>query len=222
MGRARAAWTAASPSVTRAARWATSSRTSTTSSTRVSGTARWLLCTPRTTSRSSRDASAPRPARPPARSRSTTDPVTIEYIEKAIADRGWEEGWIKPQPPATRTGKRVAVIGSGPSGLAAAQQLNRAGHSVTVFERDNYIGGLLRLGIPDFKLEKHARRAPRAADARRGHRVPYRRLRRPELRCRGPEERFRRRPALHRLDDAARPATFPGESSRASTSRWTS
>jgi glutamate synthase (NADPH/NADH) small chain len=83
-----------------------------------------------------------------------TDPVTIEYIEKAIADRGWQEGWIKPQPPAARTGKTVAVVGSGPAGLAAAQQLNRAGHSVTVFERDNYIGGLLRLGIPDFKLEK--------------------------------------------------------------------
>jgi glutamate synthase (NADPH/NADH) small chain len=82
------------------------------------------------------------------------DPVTIEYIEKAIADRGWKEGWIKPQPPAMRTGKTVAVVGSGPAGLAAAQQLNRAGHSVTVFERDNYVGGLLRLGIPDFKLEK--------------------------------------------------------------------
>jgi glutamate synthase (NADPH) small chain len=83
------------------------------------------------------------------------DPVTIEYIEKAIADRGWEEGWIKPQAPATRTGKKVAVIGSGPSGMAASQQLNRAGHSVTLFERANYIGGLLRLGIPDFKLDKH-------------------------------------------------------------------
>ena len=83
------------------------------------------------------------------------DPVTIEYIEKAIADRGWEEGWIKPQPPLVRTGKKVAVIGSGPAGIAAAQQLNRAGHWVTVFERANYIGGLLRLGIPDFKLEKH-------------------------------------------------------------------
>jgi glutamate synthase (NADPH/NADH) small chain len=82
------------------------------------------------------------------------DPVTIEYIEKTISDRGWKEGWIKPQPPAHRTGKRVAVVGSGPAGLAAAQQLNRAGHTVTVFERDSYIGGLLRLGIPDFKLEK--------------------------------------------------------------------
>ena len=82
------------------------------------------------------------------------DPVTIEYIEKAIADRGWSEGWIVPEPPTQRTGKKVAVVGSGPAGLAAAQQLNRCGHWVTVFERDEYIGGLLRLGIPDFKLEK--------------------------------------------------------------------
>ena len=82
------------------------------------------------------------------------DPVTIEYIEKAIADRGWKEGWIVPQPPDRRTGKKVAVVGSGPAGLAAAQQLNRCGHSVTVFERDPYVGGLLTLGIPDFKLEK--------------------------------------------------------------------
>ena len=82
------------------------------------------------------------------------DPVTIEYIEKEISDRGFEQGWIKPEPPATRSGKTVAVVGSGPSGLAAAQQLNRAGHTVTVFERADYIGGLLMLGIPDFKLEK--------------------------------------------------------------------
>ena len=82
------------------------------------------------------------------------DPVTIEYIEKAIADRGWSEGWITPESPTQRTGKKVAVVGSGPAGLAAAQQLNRCGHWVTVFERDDYIGGLLRLGIPDFKLEK--------------------------------------------------------------------
>ncbi len=82
------------------------------------------------------------------------DPVTIEYIEKEISDRGYEQGWIKPAPPQTRTGKTVAVVGSGPSGLAAAQQLNRAGHTVTVLERADYIGGLLMLGIPDFKLEK--------------------------------------------------------------------
>ena len=82
------------------------------------------------------------------------DPVTIEYIEKAIADRGFEEGWIKAEPPKKRTGKRVAVVGSGPAGLACAQQLNRAGHHVTVFERDRYIGGLLTLGIPNFKLDK--------------------------------------------------------------------
>ena len=83
-----------------------------------------------------------------------SDPVTIEYIEKEIADRGFDEGWIKPEPPERRTGKKVAVVGSGPAGLAAAQQLNRAGHWVTVFERANYIGGLLTLGIPDFKLDK--------------------------------------------------------------------
>jgi glutamate synthase (NADPH/NADH) small chain len=82
-------------------------------------------------------------------------PVTIKSIECAIADRGWKEGWIKPQPPETKTGKRVAVVGSGPAGLACAQQLARAGHSVTVFEKNDRIGGLLRYGIPDFKLEKH-------------------------------------------------------------------
>ena len=82
------------------------------------------------------------------------DPVTIEYIENAIAERGFKEGWIKPEPPQVSTGKKVAVVGSGPAGLAAAQQLTRAGHAVTVFERDEYVGGLLTLGIPDFKLEK--------------------------------------------------------------------
>ena len=83
-----------------------------------------------------------------------SEPVAIENIEKNIIERGFAEGWIKPQIPSTRTGKTVAVIGSGPAGLAAAQQLNRAGHTVTVFERDNAIGGLLRYGIPNFKLEK--------------------------------------------------------------------
>ncbi|MGA3293429.1 MAG: glutamate synthase subunit beta [Candidatus Acidiferrales bacterium] len=81
-------------------------------------------------------------------------PVTIKVIEKMIVERAWKEGWIKPEPPAVRTGKRVAVVGSGPAGLAAAQQLNRAGHLVTLFEKADRIGGLLRYGIPDFKMEK--------------------------------------------------------------------
>jgi glutamate synthase (NADPH) small chain len=80
--------------------------------------------------------------------------VTIKQIERAIVDRGWDEGWIVPRPPAQRTGKSVAVVGSGPAGLAAAQQLARAGHAVTVFERDEAGGGLLRFGVPDFKIEK--------------------------------------------------------------------
>ncbi len=82
------------------------------------------------------------------------DPVSIENIEKNIVERAFKEGWIKPQPPKNRTDKTIAVIGSGPAGLAAAQQLNRAGHTVTVFERDDEVGGLLRYGIPNFKMEK--------------------------------------------------------------------
>ncbi len=82
------------------------------------------------------------------------DPVTIKSIEMAIVDRAFDEGWIAPQLPARRTGKAVAVVGSGPAGLAAADQLNRAGHFVTVFERADRIGGLLRYGIPEFKMEK--------------------------------------------------------------------
>ncbi len=82
------------------------------------------------------------------------DPVTIKAIELAIIDHAWAEGWIAPVPPGVKTGKKAAVIGSGPAGLAAAQQLRRAGHAVTVFERDDRIGGLLRYGIPEFKMEK--------------------------------------------------------------------
>ena len=82
------------------------------------------------------------------------DPVTIKSIEVSIVDRAFDEGWVVPKPPVVRTGKKVAVIGSGPAGLAAAEQLNRAGHSVTVFEKSNRIGGLLRYGIPEFKMEK--------------------------------------------------------------------
>ena len=83
------------------------------------------------------------------------DAVGIKSIERAIIDKAWQEGWVVPQPPAVQTGKKVAVVGSGPAGLAAAQQLARAGHSVTVFEKNERVGGLLRYGIPDFKMEKY-------------------------------------------------------------------
>jgi len=85
----------------------------------------------------------------------TEPPVSIKLIERSIVERAWDEGWIRPEPPENNTGKKVAVVGSGPSGLAAAQQLRRAGHSVTVYEKNDRIGGLLRYGIPNFKLEKH-------------------------------------------------------------------
>ena len=81
--------------------------------------------------------------------------VTIKQIEKSIVERGWEEGFIRPEPPKFRSGKKVAIVGSGPAGLAAAQQLNRAGHWVTVYEKADRIGGLLRYGIPEFKMEKY-------------------------------------------------------------------
>jgi glutamate synthase (NADPH/NADH) small chain len=83
------------------------------------------------------------------------DPVGIKSIEHFIIDRGWEEGWVVPQPPIARTGKRVAVVGSGPAGMACAQQLARAGHDIVLFEKNDRIGGLLRYGIPDFKMEKY-------------------------------------------------------------------
>ncbi len=83
------------------------------------------------------------------------DPVAIKSIEQALVDKGWSEGWIGPQVPHRKTGRKVAVVGSGPAGLACAQQLARAGHDVTLFEKNDRIGGLLRYGIPDFKMEKH-------------------------------------------------------------------
>ncbi len=81
-------------------------------------------------------------------------PVTIKTLEYSIIERAWEEGWVTPQIPRHKSGKRVAVVGSGPAGMAAAQQLARAGHAVVIYERQNRIGGLLRYGIPDFKLDK--------------------------------------------------------------------
>ena len=98
--------------------------------------------------------------------------VTIEEIEKHIAERGWSEGWIKPLPPKKLTDRQIAIVGSGPAGLAAAQQLRRAGHAVTVFEKDDRIGGLLVYGIPDFKLEKNI--VSRRVDQLRAEGVEFR------------------------------------------------
>src|SRR5437588_8987310 len=115
-------------------------------------------------------------------------PVTIKQIEKSIVERGFEEGFIRPEPPKFRSGKKIAIVGSGPAGLAAAQQLNRAGHWVTVYEKADRIGGLLRYGIPEFKMEKHIvdRRLEQmesegvkfVTNAHVGHSVPVEDLRR--------------------------------------------
>ena len=149
-------------------------------------------------------------------------PVSIKLIERSIVERAWDEGWIHPEPPEQATGKRVAVVGSGPAGLAAAQQLRRAGHSVTVYEKNDRIGGLLRYGIPNFKLEKHV--VDRRIDADEG--------RRRHLPDQRPRRRQRPRRIAHRTTttpscSAAAPSIratcpFPAASSRAFTSPWSS
>ena len=136
-----------------------------------------------------------------------TPPVTIKNIECAIIDRGWEEGWVVPEPPKVRTGKKVAVVGSGPAGLCAAAQLNKAGHSVTVFERADRVGGLLMYGIPNMKLDKQKVVLPRIAQME-AEGVKFVTNTEVGVQLSGEEaaEGIRRRRPLHRRHQAARPA----------------
>ena len=135
--------------------------------------------------------------------------VTIKQVEVSIIDQAFANGWVTPHPPERLTGKTVAVVGSGPAGLAAAQQLTRAGHTVAVYERDDRIGGLLRYGIPDFKMEKKQIEARLAPDAGRGHALPRRREHRRRSQLGRPAVALRRRRGRDRRDGAARSA-HPG------------
>ncbi len=153
-------------------------------------------------------------------------PVTIKVIEKTIIEHAFKEGWIQPEPPLRRTGKRVAIVGSGPAGLAAAQQLARAGHAVTVFEKVDRVGGLLRYGIPEFKMEKRVldrrleqmiaegvefrtnmqrrERHHRSRAGERFRRHSTRRRRRAPARSSGSRARSQRHPLRHGISAAAK------------------
>ena len=149
------------------------------------------------------------------------DPVTIKNVEVAIIDRAWDAGCVDPQPPEWLSGKTVAVIGSGPAGLAAAQQLTRAGHTVAVYERADSIGGLLRYGIPEFKMEKRHLDRRLRPDAARGHRcsAPASRSGDDAHRRRAPRA-LRRRRARRRAPPRRATCRCPAASWRASTRRW--
>ena len=149
-------------------------------------------------------------------------PVTIKTIENEIIERAFLEGWVVPEPPLARTGMKVAVVGSGPAGLAAAAQLNRAGHEVTVYERDDRIGGLLMYGIPNMKLDKSVvERRVKLLEAEGIKFVTGVSVGR-DVDAREARLRLRRGRAGDRLHRPARPAASRAASWRASTSRWTS
>ena len=132
--------------------------------------------------------------------------VTIKSIEAAIIDKAFEEGWVVPEPPAKRTGKKVAVVGSGPAGLACAAQLNRAGHTVTVFERADRIGGLLMYGIPQHEAREARRRSAREPAGRRGRQVRHQRLGRQDYPTEKLRSELRRHRSVRRRDRGARPS----------------
>ncbi len=149
------------------------------------------------------------------------DPVTIEQIEMAIAERAFEEGWIVPEPPDRRTGKTVAVIGSGPAGMAAAAELNKSGHNVTVYERDEGPGGLMRFGVPDAKLEKRIIDRRVAILEQEGIEFVYNTDVGRDLDAGELAERIRRGGRRRSARGSPATSTRPVATSRGSTSRWT-